>query len=161
MLFSRSLSYAIHDCRRTLEWSLGKGIQRSRNQWRKAPFHWMRVNEGFGKEFHRKSKSVKRSGHPVNRRDLKTTFLLKGVLSATLILSKNSCVLTQNLGKSQLISANDSKNRLMFDSTSTKHRLSPQLKSPKCHWGLSISHLRWWERTPNFSALIPFPNLGS
>ena len=40
------------------------GMRRSRNQWRKTPFHWMRerhsVNEGFGKEFYRKDNSLKR-----------------------------------------------------------------------------------------------------
>ena len=39
-------------------WSLMKGMRRSRSQWREASFHWMRerhsVNEGFGKDFHRK-----------------------------------------------------------------------------------------------------------
>ena len=48
-----------------LERSLGKGTQCSRNQWREAPFHWMRarrsVNEGFGTEFYRKRNSMKRS----------------------------------------------------------------------------------------------------
>ena len=43
---------------------LGKGMRRSKNQWREAPFHWIMarhsVNEGFGKEFYRKSNLVKR-----------------------------------------------------------------------------------------------------
>ena len=47
-----------------LESSFGKGMRRSRNQWRAAPFHWMgyrhSVNEGIGKEFYRKGNSVKR-----------------------------------------------------------------------------------------------------
>ena len=55
--------FAFAEC--YLEWCLGKGMRRSRNQWRKAPFHWMKamhsVNEGFGKEFYRKGNSVKRS----------------------------------------------------------------------------------------------------
>ena len=46
------------------EWSFGKGMRPSRNQWRKAPFHWMgsrhSVNEGTGKEFYRKGNSLKR-----------------------------------------------------------------------------------------------------
>ena len=45
---------------------LGRGMWRNRSQWRTAPFHWTRarhsVNEGFGKEFHRKGNSVKRLG---------------------------------------------------------------------------------------------------
>ena len=44
--------------------SFGKGIRRSKNQWRTAPFHWMgcrhSVNEGIGKEFYRKGNSLKR-----------------------------------------------------------------------------------------------------
>ena len=44
----------------------GRGCDKSRNQWRKAPFHWMRarhsVNEGSGKEFHRKGNSLKSLG---------------------------------------------------------------------------------------------------
>ena len=34
------------------------------------------MNEGFGKDFYRKGNSVKRSGHVVNRRTLKTEKLL-------------------------------------------------------------------------------------
>ena len=45
-----------------LKRSLGKGMRRSRNQWKEASFHWMRarhsVNEDFGKEFFRKDNSV-------------------------------------------------------------------------------------------------------
>ena len=52
---------------------LGKGMRRSKNQWRKASFHWMvprhSVNEGVGKEFYRKGSSLKRL--PLNRRTLK------------------------------------------------------------------------------------------
>ena len=62
-----------------LERSLRKGMRRSRNQWRTAPLHWMRarhsVNEGFGKEFHGKGNSVKRSGpfsEPLDSENRKT-----------------------------------------------------------------------------------------
>ena len=48
-----------------------------------------------------------------------------------------------NFGKSRLKSA---KNRPKFDPNSTENRQNSQLKSTK--WGLFISHLRWWERTP-------------
>ena len=34
------------------------------------------MNEGFGKDFYRKGNSVKRSGHSVNRRTLKSKKLL-------------------------------------------------------------------------------------
>ena len=47
-----------------LKWSLGKGMRRSRNQWREVPFHWITarhaMNGGLGKEFHRKGNSVRR-----------------------------------------------------------------------------------------------------
>ena len=43
---------------------LGRGCDEAKNQWRKAPFHWKgsrhSVNEGNGKEFHRKGNSLKR-----------------------------------------------------------------------------------------------------
>ena len=48
------------------ERNLEKGMRRSRNHWREAPFHRMRprhpANKGFGKEFYRRGASVKRSG---------------------------------------------------------------------------------------------------
>ena len=49
-------------------------------------------------------------------------------------------LISANFGYFRLISA---KNRPIFDSNWT----TSQLKSTK--WGLFISHLRWWERTPN------------
>ena len=68
------------------------------------------------------------------------------VLPPTFILSKNSCGLD---AKSRQKSANLGKNRLKIGQKSTQIRpksTRSQLKSTK--WGLFISHLRWWERTP-------------
>ena len=62
--------------------------------------------------------------------------------SATLILSKSSRVLDS---KSRRKSA---KNQPKFDSKLTKNQPKSQLKSSE--WGLFMSHLRWWERAPNF-----------
>ena len=48
------------------EWSLGKGMRRSRNRWKEVPLRWMRarhsVNQGFGKKSYRKDNAVKGSG---------------------------------------------------------------------------------------------------
>ena len=60
-----------------LERSLGKWIRRSRNQWRKAPFHWMRarhsMNDGLGNELYTvtgKASQWRGRGHSVNCRTL-------------------------------------------------------------------------------------------
>ena len=53
--------------------------------------------------------------------------------------------ISAKIGKSWIKSAKNRPKDFKFDSNSTKS----QLKSTK--WGLFISHLRWWERTANFS----------
>ena len=86
-----------------LERSLGKGMRRSRNQWRETPFHWMSerhsVSEGFGKEFYREGNSVKRSGNSVRKIVQNAVFMgnvmTTKILKVNILLSRNFVVMAE------------------------------------------------------------------
>ena len=73
-----------------LERSFGKGMRRSRTQWREAPFHWMgsrhSVNEGTGKELG-KAIQWRGLGHSANRRTLKIKIFCAHPLPKSPLLS--------------------------------------------------------------------------
>ena len=81
---------------------------RSRQQWREAPFHWMRarhsVNESSGKEFYRKGIQWRGRGHPMNCWTLDNEFstLIHFLKDAAFLLTVGSFLLTVELFYLQL-----------------------------------------------------------